>query len=771
MATIPSVTTVGVDGISAHGAQGEGNITNTGGATVTVRGICWIESPSGTPTVGDETAHQTGSFGTGSYLVTLSGITEATIVRYRAYAVNTAGTGYGSTLQFKTLALPPTVYALAATNITGTAARLNGEVHDDGGEACEYRFEYYISGGTHYYTTWTGAKTTGQTFYEDVGSLEVGKYYYVKAQIRNTDYDDEDSNSFNTLDYPDAATYAATNILSTSARLNGKVVDDEEFVCQYRFRCKKSGGSYSYSTWTGSKTTGQTFYEDVGSLSKYSLYYFNAQVKNVTGESDWGSEKSFTTLATIPNVSTQACTNVDYNSALGNGYITDIGGQCTRRGFCYKVGTTGDPTTSNSTAYDDGSFGTGAYSKSITGLSPGTNYRVRAYAVNSAGTGYGTTVQITTNPAPTVTTQAVTAIEEETATGNGNVTDTGGETVTKRGICWNTTGSPTIANSKSEETGSFGTGSFNRSMTGLSPGIKYYVKAYAYSVAGYGYGSEVNFVTKPNPPTLLNCIFTTETQIDVTWTKGSGAEKTMVRRKEGSYPTSVSDGDEAYFDTSNSFNDTSMDAKDYYYRAWSFKTDAPGSGYSDEYDSDIAEFGVSVTTYAPTDFLRADPSKVTANGLISLPLGGTITTRGFKYGLTETDSWNESEEGSYSEGAFSLQITGLNPDTTYYIRAYATGAWGTKYGSYLEFKTEFPYGANEVKITSEATASDADIAKVGGKRTLKIENHLIQNQTIADIVSAAYLADYKDQKTKLVVTRPSPAPYEIGDTITVKKIL
>ena len=40
---------------------------------------------------------------------------------------------------------------------------------------------------------------------------------------------------------------------------------------------------------------------------------------------------------------------------------------------------------------------TGAFNKSITGLSPNTSYRVRAYAVNSAGTGYGTTVTVTTS--------------------------------------------------------------------------------------------------------------------------------------------------------------------------------------------------------------------------------------------------------------------------------------------------------------------------------------------------------------------------------------
>jgi len=38
----------------------------------------------------------------------------------------------------------------------------------------------------------------------------------------------------------------------------------------------------------------------------------------------------------------------------------------------------------------------GAFTKTISGLTPNTSYRVRAYAVNSAGTSYGTTVDVTT---------------------------------------------------------------------------------------------------------------------------------------------------------------------------------------------------------------------------------------------------------------------------------------------------------------------------------------------------------------------------------------
>ena len=110
-----------------------------------------------------------------------------------------------------------------------------------------------------------------------------------------------------------------------------------------------------------------------------------------------GVVASIAPLPDAPTVTTQSATNVAQTSCTGNGNITATGGEnCTRRGFCYKVGTSGDPTTSDSVAYDDGSFGTGAFTKSITGLTPNTSYRVRAYAVNSAGTSYGTTVQVTT---------------------------------------------------------------------------------------------------------------------------------------------------------------------------------------------------------------------------------------------------------------------------------------------------------------------------------------------------------------------------------------
>ena len=94
--------------------------------------------------------------------------------------------------------------------------------------------------------------------------------------------------------------------------------------------------------------------------------------------------------------------------------------------------------------------------------------------------------------APTVTTQAVSSIEKTTATGNGNITDDGGATAT-RGMCWDTSATPTITDSHA--TNGTGEGAYTVAMTSLVAGTKYYVRAYATNSEGTSYGSEVNFTT------------------------------------------------------------------------------------------------------------------------------------------------------------------------------------------------------------------------------------------------------------------------------------
>jgi hypothetical protein len=96
---------------------------------------------------------------------------------------------------------------------------------------------------------------------------------------------------------------------------------------------------------------------------------------------------------------------------------------------------------------------------------------------------------------PVLTTATVIDIIQTKATGGGTITSEGGSSVTARGICWGTTTAPTTANSKT--TNGTGAGVFTSSMTGLTLGITYFVRAYATNSFGTAYGNEVTFKSLP----------------------------------------------------------------------------------------------------------------------------------------------------------------------------------------------------------------------------------------------------------------------------------
>lgn len=187
-----------------------------------------------------------------------------------------------------------------------------------------------------------------------------------------------------------------------------------------------------------------------------------------------------------------AVTNITINSATSGGVITKDGGAAvSARGVCWS--TSAGPTISDSHSSD--ATGIGSFVSNITDLTPNTLYHVRAYATNKAGTAYGNEVTFTSTPivVPTVVTTAATSITVTTAVTGGNVTADGYATVTARGVCWSLTTGPTITNDKTSD--GTGTGIFVSNLTGLTPGVTYYIRAYATNSAGTGYGNELTFTT------------------------------------------------------------------------------------------------------------------------------------------------------------------------------------------------------------------------------------------------------------------------------------
>ncbi len=209
--------------------------------------------------------------------------------------------------------------------------------------------------------------------------------------------------------------------------------------------------------------------------------------------SQWAEQTFVYNELSVPGVYTTAPTAITTSGATSGGEIFNDGGvSVSVSGVCWS--TTTNPTISDAHSTDGNAIG--IYTSSITGLSGalGVTYYVRAYATNSVGTGYGPELSFTYG-LPSVTTYSVSSITATDAISGGNVLSDGSSTVTVRGVCWNTTGTPTISDDFTSDGPLNGSmiGAFTSSITGLTNGTFYHVRAYATNAYGTNYGGEMIF--------------------------------------------------------------------------------------------------------------------------------------------------------------------------------------------------------------------------------------------------------------------------------------
>lgn len=206
------------------------------------------------------------------------------------------------------------------------------------------------------------------------------------------------------------------------------------------------------------------------------------------------SDSPATSGPILPTLTTSTATAITTTTARIGGNVSSEGGATvTIRGICWS--TTSGPIATGDHSIETG--GAGSFYSDLTLLTPGLTYYSRAYATNSVGTAYGNEISFTTNfttiSLPTLTTSAVTAIGSTFATCGGNISSDGGGTVTARGVCWSTATNPVATGNHT--TDGNGNGAFVSSLTGLTVGITYYVRAYATNSEGTAYGNEVSFMT------------------------------------------------------------------------------------------------------------------------------------------------------------------------------------------------------------------------------------------------------------------------------------
>ena len=371
---------------------------------------------------------------------------------------------------------------------------------------------------------------------------------------------------------------------------------------------------------------------------------------------------------TLDVVTTTNVTDKTQTTATSGGNVTDDGNaEVTARGVCW--GTAQNPTTGSSKTSDG--IGTGAFTSSLTGLTPGTTYYVRAYATNSEGTAYGSEVSFNSNPVllATLTTATTTSITQTTAVSGGNIASDGGGAITARGVCWSTATAPLATGLHTTETGT--TGTFTSNLTGLTSNTKYYIRAYANNSAGTAYGDEKSFTTEQLKDADGN-VYTSVTIGTQTW---------MV---ENLKTTKYNDGADIPLVTDNT--------------AWSNLT-TPGYCW---YNNEIANktpygglynwYTASSGKLCPTGWRVPSDSDWTT---LIVFLGGNSVAGG-KLKETGTTHWNSPNTGATDEFGFKYLPGGLR-DT--YGAIYSIGTVGDYWGTTPVFSTGIFNNSIEIGTT------------------------------------------------------------------------
>jgi hypothetical protein len=688
---IPEVITDSVYNISRNTASIAGNVIKDGGSEIVARGVCW--STSHNPTLMDKS--MISGNGIGHFLTNIKELIGSSTYYLRTFATNSKFTNYSEEQIINTLPpILPVVSTASVTSITGTSATCGGNITDDGAANITARGVCWNMTGNPIITDNHSTDGTGTGVYtSSMTSLQVNKTYFVRAYATNsvgTVYGE--AVSFATTDLPVLSTNPITAVSGNSATSGGNIFAGGELSITQRGVCWNTTGNPTLEDSLAENGTGTgSFVSNITGLSLGTTYFVRSYAVNSSGAA-YGNEYFFTTL-NFPTITTTAVSLVTGNSATCGGNISYNGGAVvTTRGICWN--TTGNPTIADPhIAIGDG---TGIFSTGVTGLTIGTTYHVRAYATNSIGTAYGNSQSLTTQNYASVTTTAATSITYTTATGGGNITSDGGALITERGICWNTTGNPVMTGNHTSD--GAGAGIYTSSITGLAANNTYYVRAYAVNSIGTTYGQQITFSTptivQPEPGLPVIGTITITTGSDGYHTGGyiSSDGGTAVTQRGVCWSTNQNPTTADSFITNGVgtglFNNLIASlggcGTTYYLRAYA--TNSIGVGYGNQLSIASGLLPLVETTTAITEITK---TSATSGGTITSEGGCNMTERGICWSRFPNPTINNFKIVSGSgTGTFTAAMTGLYPNDTYYVRAYATNSRGTGYGPELIFKTQ-----------------------------------------------------------------------------------
>ena len=313
---------------------------------------------------------------------------------------------------------------------------------------------------------------------------------------------------------------------------------------------------------------------------------------------------------------------------------------------------------------------------------------------------------------PTLTTSTIKVLGSTTAESGGIISADGGSSVTARGIVWSTYPTPLVTLSTKTMDGS-GIGSFNSTLTSLTPNTTYYARAYATNSAGTGYGNEISFIAGDlGNQRLLDVSRSILGYIEngrvldrnrstlgfLEDDKILNVSRTIIGYFENGKVLNSSRSIIGYLEGGKVLNE-SRTIIGYWENGSILKNSRSVLGYYEGGKGENAAlffffffYGsstIQIPVLTTTGITSLSTTTAISGGTVLSDGGSTVTSRGLVWSTLPGPviSLPTKTSSGSGTGNFTSYITALSPGTTYYAVAYATNSAGTAYGNEISFKT------------------------------------------------------------------------------------
>jgi hypothetical protein len=720
--------------MTATTADGIATVTSSGGAAITAKGLCWSTSGATPPTLSDNVITDS-NVNLGVFTLTMSSLTQDKTYYVRAYATNSKGTSYSpAVISFKIC--PQTFSIIHTAGTSGAPVTKTVTYHS---------ISSNISGSPACWLTQNLGADQQATSSTDASDAALGWYFQFN---RKQGYIPNGTSSFlpknaweSWPDVAESSDWIANNdpcnlMLGTGWRVptynewyaadappqNWNTPDDTyNSVLKLHMTGYMPGGAITYKGSYGFYWTSTQYNSSYGyfletysgaSVMTYSYKSYACPVRCIRQEVT-------TAVPTVSEVLIPNATITANTATCSSGVTLNGGATVTDRGICWN--TTGTPTISdNKIAVGNG---VGSFSTTMTGLSEGSTYYVRAYATNSQGTAYSpivTSFKICPSSFDVIHTAGLNGAPVTKTVTYHSVN----ASISGKAACWLTQnlGADHQASSLTDATEASAGWywQFNRSQ-----GYKHDGSTLTPSNAWTAWITSItessDWTAANDPCSLL---------LGLGWRLPTNDEW-VAAIAPPQYWTSANDAYNSIIKLHNAGNLeysagglTNRGSYSYYWSGTQYGNTAYGdyiaAGSSTSYLNKASANPVrcirdAMTIAAPSvsnvNFPTANMTATTADGIATVTLdgGASISERGICWNTTGNPSITDNKiTAGTSLGAVTTTISGLSEGTIYYVRAYAKNSKGISYSPAV---TSFKMCPQTFSVTHTAGINGAAVSK------------------------------------------------------------